>query len=120
MAHSSCGWVAYAHLPCWVRLPLGREEKKADQPLRMSPILRGRRRVLNRYWDVVQRHKVTQFYTAPTAIRALMSFGPDIISKYDLSSLRVLGSVGEPINPEAWRWYNEHVSLRLRLKRVSL
>lgn len=65
----------------------------------------------DRYWDVVQRHKVTQFYTAPTAIRALMSFGPDIISKYDLSSLRVLGSVGEPINPEAWRWYNEHVSL---------
>lgn len=60
---------------------------------------------------MVQRHKVTQFYTAPTAIRALMSFGPDIISKYDLSSLRVLGSVGEPINPEAWRWYNEHVSL---------
>lgn len=59
---------------------------------------------------MVQRHKVTQFYTAPTAIRALMCFGPDIISKYDLSSLRVLGSVGEPINPEAWRWYNEHVS----------
>ncbi|CAM9250579.1 unnamed protein product [Ectocarpus fasciculatus] len=62
-----------------------------------------------RYWDVVQRHKVTQFYTAPTAIRALMSCGPEIISDYDLSSLRVLGSVGEPINPEAWRWYNEHV-----------
>lgn len=62
-----------------------------------------------RYWDVVQRHKVTQFYTAPTAIRALMSFGPEIIEGYDLSSLRVLGSVGEPINPEAWRWYNEHV-----------
>lgn len=62
-----------------------------------------------RYWDVVQRHKVTQFYTAPTAIRALMSFGPEIIAGYDLSSLRVLGSVGEPINPEAWRWYNEHV-----------
>ena len=62
---------------------------------------------------MVQRHKVTQFYTAPTAIRALMSFGPEIISKYDLSSLRVLGSVGEPINPEAWRWYNEHVSRRV-------
>lgn len=52
---------------------------------------------------------MTQFYTAPTAIRALMRFGPDIISNYDLSSLRVLGSVGEPINPEAWRWYDEHV-----------
>lgn len=63
----------------------------------------------HRYWDVVERHKVTQFYTAPTAIRALMSFGPEIIKDYDLSSLRVLGSVGEPINPEAWRWYHEHV-----------
>lgn len=63
-----------------------------------------------RYWDLVQRHKVTQFYTAPTAIRALMSFGPNIISNYDLSSLKVLGSVGEPINPEAWRWYDDHVS----------
>lgn len=58
---------------------------------------------------MVQRHKVTQFYTAPTAIRALMSFGPEIISNYDLSSLRVLGSVGEPINPEAWRWYDHYV-----------
>ncbi|CAM9163023.1 unnamed protein product [Ascophyllum nodosum] len=62
-----------------------------------------------RYWDLVERHKVTQFYTAPTAIRALMRFGPDIISNYDLSSLRVLGSVGEPINPEAWRWYYDNV-----------
>ncbi|CAM9096495.1 unnamed protein product [Chrysoparadoxa australica] len=62
-----------------------------------------------RYWDMVQRHKITQFYTAPTAIRALMRFGPEIVSKYDLSSLRILGSVGEPINPEAWRWYFEHV-----------
>lgn len=80
----------------------------------LNTILTGRQRVdIDRYWDLVQRHKVTQFYTAPTAIRALMSFGPDIISKYDLSSLRVLGSVGEPINPEAWRWYNEHVSLSL-------
>jgi acetyl-CoA synthetase len=58
-----------------------------------------------RYWDVVQRHKVTQFYTAPTAIRALMRFGDEPVNKYDLSSLRVLGSVGEPINPEAWNWY---------------
>ena len=63
----------------------------------------------HRYWDLVERHKVTQFYTAPTAIRALMRFGPDIISNYDLSSLRVLGSVGEPINPEAWRWYYDNV-----------
>ena len=62
-----------------------------------------------RYWDLVQRHKVTQFYTAPTAIRALMRYDTAPIAEYDLSSLRVLGSVGEPINPEAWKWYFEHV-----------
>jgi len=62
-----------------------------------------------RYWDLVQKHKVTQFYTAPTAIRALMKYGKDPVAKYDLSSLRVLGTVGEPINPEAWNWYNEVV-----------
>uniref|UniRef100_A0A7S3XKN4 Acetyl-coenzyme A synthetase n=1 Tax=Heterosigma akashiwo TaxID=2829 RepID=A0A7S3XKN4_HETAK len=59
-----------------------------------------------RYWDMVQRHKITQFYTAPTAIRALMRFGPEKVKEYDRSSLRVLGTVGEPINPEAWRWYH--------------
>ena len=62
-----------------------------------------------RYWDMVQRHQITQFYTAPTAIRSLMRFGDDAPKKYDLSSLKVLGSVGEPINPEAWRWYYEVV-----------
>jgi len=62
-----------------------------------------------RYWDMVQRHKITQFYTAPTAIRTLMKSGPDWVKKYDRSSLRVLGSVGEPINPEAWRWYYDVV-----------
>ena len=62
-----------------------------------------------RFWAVCDRHKVSQFYTAPTAIRALMGKGPDYVTKYDLSSLRLLGSVGEPINPEAWNWYNEHV-----------
>jgi acetyl-CoA synthetase len=65
-----------------------------------------------RYWDLVQRHKVTQFYTAPTAIRALMARGGDVVRQYDLSSLRVLGSVGEPINPEAWKWYYEVVGNR--------
>ena len=60
-----------------------------------------------RYWDMIQRHKISAFYTAPTAIRSLMRYGDDIPSKYDKSSLRVLGSVGEPINPEAWRWYYE-------------
>lgn len=63
----------------------------------------------SRYWDLVARNKVTQFYTAPTAIRALMRFGTDPVDGYDLSSLRVLGSVGEPINPEAWRWYYNNI-----------
>lgn len=62
-----------------------------------------------RYWDMVQRHKITQFYTAPTAIRLLMRYGDEHPAKYDLSSLKILGSVGEPINPEAWRWYYEVV-----------
>jgi acetyl-CoA synthetase len=63
----------------------------------------------SRYWDMVERHRFTVFYTAPTAIRALMKFGPDAVKKHDLSSLRMLGSVGEPINPEAWRWYHDVV-----------
>ncbi|CAM3731496.1 acetate--CoA ligase [Deinococcus frigens] len=58
-----------------------------------------------RFWDIVQKHKVTILYTAPTAIRALMRQGDEIPAKYDLSSLRLLGSVGEPINPQAWVWY---------------
>jgi len=62
-----------------------------------------------RFWAVCEKHKVTQFYTAPTAIRALMGKGTDYVTKYDLSSLKLLGSVGEPINPEAWNWYNENV-----------
>ena len=62
-----------------------------------------------RFWATVEKHKVTQFYTAPTAIRALMSHGEEFPQKYDLSSLRVLGSVGEPINPEAWRWYHKWI-----------
>ena len=62
-----------------------------------------------RYWDMVERHKITQFYTAPTAIRAIAKDGDALVKKYDRSSLRVLGSVGEPINPEAWRWYYEVV-----------
>lgn len=62
-----------------------------------------------RFWDVVQKHKVTQFYTAPTAIRALAKENLDFITEHDLSSLKVLGTVGEPINEEAWHWYNDHV-----------
>jgi acetyl-CoA synthetase len=59
-----------------------------------------------RFWDICARHRVTIFYTAPTAIRALMKFGDELPAKYDLSSLRLLGTVGEPINPEAWMWYH--------------
>jgi acetyl-CoA synthetase len=62
-----------------------------------------------RFWEVVEKHKVNQFYTAPTAIRALAKQGSELIDKYDLSSLKVLGSVGEPINEEAWHWYNDHI-----------
>ena len=62
-----------------------------------------------RFWDIVEKHKVNQFYTAPTAIRALAKQGLDFVEKYDLSSLKVLGSVGEPINEEAWHWYNDNI-----------
>ena len=58
-----------------------------------------------RWWSVIEKYKVTSFYTAPTAIRTFMKLGEEIPNKYDLSSIRVLGSVGEPINPEAWMWY---------------
>ncbi|MDU8914207.1 acetate--CoA ligase, partial [Aestuariicoccus sp. MJ-SS9] len=63
----------------------------------------------SRFWQVCEKHKVTQFYTAPTAIRALMGQGNDFVTGCDLSSLRILGTVGEPINPEAWTWYNDVV-----------
>jgi len=62
-----------------------------------------------RWWEIVEKYKVSVLYTAPTAIRACMKWGVDIPAKFDLSSIRVLGSVGEPINPEAWRWYREHI-----------
>ncbi len=62
-----------------------------------------------RFWDIVDRHKVNILYTAPTAIRSLMSFGLDPLKGKDLSSLKILGTVGEPINEEAWNWYNEHI-----------
>jgi acetyl-CoA synthetase len=62
-----------------------------------------------RFWEVIAKHKVTQFYTAPTAIRSLMGLGTDLVEKHDLSSLRLLGSVGEPINPEAWNWYFRNI-----------
>ena len=62
-----------------------------------------------RFWEIVEKYRVNQFYTAPTAIRALQVYGTNHIEKYDLSSLKVIGSVGEPINEEAWNWYHEHI-----------
>lgn len=62
-----------------------------------------------RFWEVVDKYKVSIFYTAPTAIRALQAQGLEYVNKYDLSSLRVLGTVGEPINEEAWHWYHQHI-----------
>jgi acetyl-CoA synthetase len=63
----------------------------------------------DRWWEIVERYGVTILYTAPTAIRSHMKWGPEYAQKHDLSSLRLLGSVGEPINPEAWIWYREHI-----------
>ncbi len=62
-----------------------------------------------RFWEICEKHKVNQFYTAPTAIRALMAKGEEWPAKYDLSSIKLLGSVGEPINEEAWHWYDKHI-----------
>jgi acetyl-CoA synthetase len=62
-----------------------------------------------RHWEIIQKYGVSIYYTAPTLIRTFMKWGQDIPAKFDLSSLRVLGSVGEPINPEAWMWYREHI-----------
>jgi acetyl-CoA synthetase len=63
----------------------------------------------DRFWSIVEKHRISLFYTAPTAIRAFIKWGNEWPAKHDLSSLRLLGSVGEPINPEAWMWYHEHI-----------
>src|SRR2546423_10271583 len=63
----------------------------------------------SRWWQIIERYKVDILYTAPTAIRSHMKWGPEHAEKHDLSSLRLLGTVGEPINPEAWVWYREHI-----------
>ncbi len=73
------------------------------------PTIEGRAGQGDRFWDIIARHKVTQFYTAPTAIRTFMKWGDDLPAKHDLSSLMLLGTVGEPINPEAWMWYRKHI-----------
>jgi len=84
-----------------------------------GPLLSGARTVMfegvptfpdaSRFWKIIDKHNVNQFYTAPTAIRALQSFGSKFVEKANLSSLKVIGSVGEPINEEAWNWYNENI-----------
>jgi len=63
----------------------------------------------DRFWSIIEKYRVTKFYTAPTAIRTFMKWGAEEPAKHDLSSLKLLGSVGEPINPEAWMWYHEHI-----------
>src|SRR4030042_1040719 len=63
----------------------------------------------DRFWEIVERYKVSVFYTAPTAVRALMREGEEWVKRRGVSSLRILGSVGEPINPKAWRWYYTNV-----------
>ncbi|OAB63935.1 acetyl-coenzyme A synthetase [Leptolyngbya valderiana BDU 20041] len=96
---ADCGWITghsyivYGILPN--RVPTLMYEGAPNEPHE------------DRFWDVVERHKVTHFYTAPTAIRAFMKWGDEHPSKHDLSSLQVLGTVGEPINPAAWTWYRE-------------
>jgi len=98
---ADCGWVTghsyivYGILPN--RVPSLMYEGAPDCP---SP---------KRFWEIVQRHKVTQFYTAPTAIRAFMKWGDEHPESCDLSSIQVLGTVGEPINPEAWMWYRNKI-----------
>src|SRR5205823_14114735 len=62
-----------------------------------------------RFWSIVEKYKVNIIYTAPTAIRSLMRFGEELPAKHDLTSLRLLGTVGEPINPEAWMWYRKNI-----------
>ncbi|MFC7772721.1 acetate--CoA ligase [Flavobacterium sp. GCM10027622] len=66
----------------------------------------------SRFWEVIEKHKVTQFYTAPTAIRSLAKESIDYVQKFPMKSLKVIGSVGEPINDEAWHWYNDHVGAK--------
>uniref|UniRef100_A0A7R9U0Y9 Acetyl-coenzyme A synthetase n=1 Tax=Pinguiococcus pyrenoidosus TaxID=172671 RepID=A0A7R9U0Y9_9STRA len=129
IAHSTAGYLTYAALTCKKVFDLRDGDVYAclsdlgwitgHSYIVYGPLVNGTTTVMfestplypdaGRYWDVVQRHGITQLYTAPTAIRALMRFGEDPVKKYDRSSLRILGSVGEPINPEAWRWYYEVV-----------
>ena len=84
---------------------VGSESVSPSPPLPLSPSSSDR----GRFWDMIARHKITILYTAPTLIRSCMKWGDEFPAAHDLSSLRLLGSVGEPINPEAWLWYHRHI-----------
>jgi len=125
VAHSTAGYLLYATMTCKYAFDLRPGDIHAcvadcgwitgHSYIVYGPLANGVTTVMfesvptypdcGRYWDLVERHRVTSFYTAPTAIRALMKFGDTKVKEYDRSSLRVLGTVGEPINPEAWHWY---------------
>ncbi|KAI9915488.1 hypothetical protein PsorP6_007853 [Peronosclerospora sorghi] len=129
IAHTTAGYLLFAMITCKYTFDLQHDDVYAcvadagwitgHSYIIYGPLANGATTVMfestpmypdhGRYWDLIQRHKVTKFYTAPTAIRALMARGNDKIKDYDLSSLKILGSVGEPINPEAWKWYYEVV-----------
>ncbi|GAW81753.1 acetyl-CoA synthetase [Plasmodium gonderi] len=125
VAHSTAGYLLYAYTTCKYIFDVTEDDifgcvadigwVTGHTYVLYGPLLNGITTVLfssiptypdcGRYWSLIETHKVTQFYTAPTALRALMKHGDSYIEKYDLSSCRILGSVGEPINPETWRWY---------------
>ncbi|SBS85178.1 acetyl-CoA synthetase, putative (ACS) [Plasmodium ovale curtisi] len=125
VAHTTAGYLLYAYTTCKYIFDVTDKDifgcvadigwVTGHSYVLYGPLLNGITTVLfssiptypdcGRYWNLIETHKVTQFYTAPTALRALMKHGDNFIEKYDLSSCRILGSVGEPINPETWRWY---------------
>lgn len=132
IAHSSAGYLLYASLTHRHAFDIREEDVYAcvadigwitgHSYVVYGPLANGATTVMfesvptypdsGRYWDMVERLKITQFYTAPTAIRAIAKDGDEFVRKYDRSSLRVLGSVGEPINPDVWKWYYEVVGER--------
>ena len=89
-------YVVYGPAACWAR----RLSSTRARPTLPGP---------DRFWQMIDRHKVSIFYTAPTAIRAFMKWGVDHVRKHSLATLRMLGTVGEPINPEAWMWYHREI-----------
>lgn len=95
------GWITGHSYVCYGPLAMGATQVIFDGiPTYPNPA---------RFWQIIEKHKVSVFYTAPTAIRTLIKLGAELPQQYDLSSLRLLGSVGEPINPEAWKWYYEQI-----------